>query len=205
MGKTKQAQKNLIVADQFLAVPRMAASAMIRLRNQAHPRNAAMDDVQQLGEMLRHYADSEAHKKQQFDVQSARWAQKLDELFGQIEQWLEPVKTVGLLEVHREAYVASGPSVPMETSTFKTEKLTVRITGKPVEFVPDVMGAGGLISVSVMGLTAARHGSVSLVLPADKNDWLWKKTNGLKDPDTFGFDANFLASQLQSLIPRERS
>ncbi|MGY2275145.1 MULTISPECIES: hypothetical protein [Pseudomonas] len=163
-----------------------------------------MDDVQQLGEMLRHYADSEAHKKQQFDVQSARWAQKLDELFGQIEQWLAPVKTVGLLEVHREAYVASGPSVPVETSTFKTEKLTVNITGKPVEFVPDVMGVGGLISVSVMGLTAARHGSVSLVLPADKNDWLWKKTNGLKDPDTFGFDANFLASQLQSLIPRER-
>jgi len=42
------------------------------------------------------------------------------------------------------------------------------------------------------------------VLPADKNDWLWKKTNGLKDPDTFAFDANFLAAQLQSLIPRDR-
>ncbi|AHC35670.1 hypothetical protein A7317_13370 [Pseudomonas fluorescens] len=163
-----------------------------------------MDDVQQLGEMLRHYADSEAHKKQQFDVQSARWAQKLGELFQQIEQWLEPVKTHGLLEVHREAYVASGPSMPVETSPFNTEKLTVQITGKNVEFVPEVMGAGGLICVSVMGLTAARHGSVSLVLPADKNDWLWKKTNGLKDPDTFGFDANFLAAQLQSLIPRER-
>lgn len=163
-----------------------------------------MDDVKQLGEMLRHYADSEAHKKQQFDVQSARWAQKLGELFGQIEQWLEPVKTVGLLEVHREAYVASGPSVSVETSTFKTEKLTVQITGKTVEFVPDVMGVGGFISVAVMGLTAARHGSVSLVLPADKNDWLWKKTNGLKDPDTFSFDANFLASQLQVLIPRDR-
>ena len=163
-----------------------------------------MDDVQQLGEMLRHYADSEAHKKQQFDVQSARWAQKLGELFGQIEQWLEPVKCAGLLEVHREGYIASGPSLPVETSPFKTEKLTVHITGKAVEFVPDVMGAGGLISVAVMGLTAARHGSVSLVLPAEKNDWLWKKTNGLKDPDTFAFDANFLASQLQSLIPRER-
>ncbi|TVT91258.1 hypothetical protein [Pseudomonas sp. RGB] len=164
-----------------------------------------MDDVQQLGEMLRHYADSEAHKKQQFDLQSARWAQKLGELFGQIEQWLEPFKTTGLLEVHREAYVASSPSLPVETSTFKTEKLTVHITGKTVEFVPDVMGASGSIAVSVMGLTAARHGSVSLVLPADKNDWLWKKTNGLKDPDTFAFDANFLASQLQSLIPRDRA
>ncbi|WP_426132702.1 hypothetical protein [Pseudomonas sp. PWP3-1b2] len=163
-----------------------------------------MDDVQQLGEMLRHYADSEAHKKQQFEVQSARWAQKLGELFGQIEQWLEPVKSAGLLEVHREAYVASNASVPSETSTFKTEKLIVQITGKSVEFVPEVMGVGGFISVSVIGLTAARHGSVSLVLPADKNDWLWKKTNGLKDPDTFTFNANFLASQLQSLIPRER-
>ncbi len=164
-----------------------------------------MDDVQQLGEMLRHYADSEAHKKQQFDVQSARWAQKLGELFEQIEQWMAPVKTAGLLEVQREAYVASAPSVPVETSTFNTEKLTIHITGKAVEFVPDVMGAGGFISVAVMGLTAARHGSVSLVLPADKNDWLWKKTNGLKDPDTYGFDANFLATQLQSLIPRERA
>ena len=163
-----------------------------------------MDDVQQLGEMLRHYADSEAHKKQQFELQSARWALKLGELFQQIEQWLEPVNTAGLLEVHREAYVASGPSVPVETSPFKSEKLTVQITGKNVEFVPDVMGVGGLFSVSVMGLTAARHGSVSLVLPADKNDWLWKKTNGLKDPDTFAFNANFLAAQLQSLIPRER-
>ena len=163
-----------------------------------------MDDVQQLGEMLRHYADSEAHKKQQLALQSARWAQKLGELFTQVEQWLEPINSVGLLEVHREAYVASGPSVPVETSTFKTEKLLVQITGKTVEFVPEVMGAGGLISVSVMGLTAARHGSVSLVLPADKHDWVWKKTNGLKDPDTSAFDANFLASQLQALIPRER-
>ncbi|AZF42741.1 hypothetical protein C4J87_2582 [Pseudomonas sp. R1-43-08] len=163
-----------------------------------------MDDVQQLGEMLRHYAESEAQKKQQFELQSARWAQKLGELFEQIEQWLEPVKRAGLLEVRQEAYVASSPSVPVEASTFKTEKLNVLITGKSVEFVPDVMGADGFISIAVMGLTAARHGSVSLVLPADKNDWLWKKTNGLKDPDTFGFDANFLATQLQSLIPRER-
>ena len=30
-----------------------------------------MDDVQQLGEMLRHYAESEAHKKQLFETQSA--------------------------------------------------------------------------------------------------------------------------------------
>ncbi len=163
-----------------------------------------MDDVQQLGEMLRRYAESETHKKQQFDVQSARWAHKLGELFEQVEQWLEPVKSAGLLEVHREVYVASGPSVPVDTSTFKTEKLTVLITGKSVEFVPEVMGTDGYIRVAVMGLTAARHGSVSLVLPADKNDWLWKKTNGLKDPDTFTFDANFLAAQLQSLIPRER-
>ncbi|WP_130909206.1 hypothetical protein [Pseudomonas mucidolens] len=163
-----------------------------------------MNDVQQLGEMLRHYADSEAHKRQQFEVQSAHWTQKITELFGQIGRWLEPVKSVGLLEVHREAYVAFGPSVAVETSTFKTEKLTINIAGKPVEFVPDVMGAGGLISLAVIGLTAARYGSISLVLPPGQNDWLWKKTNGLKDPDTFAFDANFLALQLQGLIPRER-
>jgi hypothetical protein len=164
-----------------------------------------MDDVQQLGEMLRHYAESEAHKKQLFEAQSAEWAKRIGELFDQIQQWLEPVKAPHLLEVSREAYVASGPSVPVETSTFKTEKLSIVIAGKPVEFVPDVMGVGGQISVAVMGFTAARYGSVSLVCLPPSTSWQWRKTNGLKDPDTFAFDANFLAQQLQSLIPRERS
>lgn len=164
-----------------------------------------MDDVQQLGEMLRHYADSEAHKKQLFESQSAEWARAIGELFDQIQQWLEPVLAPHLLEVSREAYVASGPSVPVETSTFKTEKLSILITGKPVEFVPDVMGAGGQISLAVMGFTAARYGSVSLINLPTPNGWQWRKTNGLKEADTFVFDANFLAQQLQSLIPRERS
>ncbi|MBV4545990.1 MULTISPECIES: hypothetical protein [Pseudomonas] len=162
-----------------------------------------MNDVQQLGEMLRHYAESEAHKKQLFTTQSAEWATRIGALFDQIEQWLEPVKAPNLLEVSREAYVASGPSVPVETSTFKTKKLSIVIAGKPVEFVPDVMGSGGQISLAVMGLTAARYGSISLVGLAD-GAWQWRKTNGLKDPDTFAFDANFLAQQLQSLIPRDR-
>jgi hypothetical protein len=163
-----------------------------------------MNDVQQLGEMLRHYAESEAHKKQLFTTQSAEWAARIGALFDQIEQWLEPVKAPNLLEVSREAYVASGPSVPVETSTFKTQKLSIVIAGKPVEFVPDVMGSGGQISLAVMGLTAARYGSISLVGLAD-GAWQWRKTNGLKDPDTFAFDADFLAQQLQSLIPRDRT
>ena len=163
-----------------------------------------MDDVQQLGEMLRHYAESEAHKKQLFESQSAVWATRIAELFDQIEQWLAPVKAPDLLEVSREAYVAFGASVPVESSTFNTEKLSILIAGKPVEFVPEVMGAAGLISLAVMGLTAARYGSVSLVCQPPSSGWQWRKTNGLKDPDTFTFDANFLAQQLQSLIPRER-
>lgn len=163
-----------------------------------------MDDVRQLGEMLTHYAESEAHKKQLFETQSAVWGERISGLFDQIEQWLAPVKRPGLLEVSREAYVAFGASVPVETSTFKTEKLTIEIAGKPVEFVPEVMGPAGLISLAVMGLTAARYGSISLVCQPPSTDWQWRKTNGLKDPDTFAFDANFLAQQLQSLIPRER-
>lgn len=163
-----------------------------------------MDDVQQLGEMLRHYAESEAHKKQLFESQSAVWAMRIGELFDQIEQWLAPVRTPNLLEVSREVYVAFGASVPVETSAFQSEKLSILIAGKPVEFVPEVMGAGGLITLAVVGLTAARYGSVSLVCLPPSTEWQWRKTNGLKDPDTFAFDANFLAQQLQSLIPRER-
>ena len=50
-----------------------------------------MDDVKQLGEMLRHYADSEAHKKQQHEAQAAVWAAQIEALYGQIEQWLAPI------------------------------------------------------------------------------------------------------------------
>ncbi|AMB84793.1 hypothetical protein AWM79_05500 [Pseudomonas agarici] len=164
-----------------------------------------MDDIRQLGEMLRHYAESEAHKRQLFDSQSAHWTARIGELFDHIEHWLEPVKAPHLLEVRREEYVAFGAGVAVETSTFKTQKLSIHIVGKAVEFVPEVMGAGGAISLAVVGLTAARYGSVSLVGVPGTGDWQWRKTNGLKDPDIFAFDANFLAAQLQSLIPRERA
>ncbi|EJL05267.1 MULTISPECIES: hypothetical protein [Pseudomonas] len=163
-----------------------------------------MDDVQQLGEMLRHYADSEAHKKQQHLAQSTVWAEQIQLLFGQIEHWLAPVMAPGLLELSREAYVAHGASVEAQASPFKTEKLTVSITGKPVEFVPEVMGVGGLVSLSIIGLASTRHGSISLICQPPSVQWQWRRTNGLKDPDTFVFDADFLAQQLQGLIPRER-
>lgn len=50
------------------------------------------------------------------------------------------------------------------------------------------------------GLVARRQ----LVCLLPSTDWQWRKTNGLKDPDIFAFDANFLAQQLQNLIPRDR-
>src|SRR3546814_14286875 len=104
-----------------------------------------------------------------------------------------------LLELSREAYVAHGPSVPAETSDFKTEKLTLFITGKPVEFIPDVMGSGGQISLAIMGLTATRYGSISLVCLPPSLQWQLRRTNGLKAPDIFTFAADFPAPQLQKI------
>lgn len=90
-----------------------------------------MDDIRQLGEMLRHYAESEAHKKQLFESQSAVWATRIGEVFDQIQQWLEPVQAPNLLEVSRELYVASGPSVPVELDLQdrKTDDCDCRKTG----------------------------------------------------------------------------
>ena len=163
-----------------------------------------MDDIRQLGEMLRHYADSEAHKKQQHQAQSLVWSEQIKVLYGQIEQWLAPVVAPGLLTLNRETYVAHGPSVPIETSGFKTEKLILTITGKPVEFVPEVMGVGGLVSLSIIGQASTSHGSIYLFCQPPSVQWQWRRTNGLKDADTLAFDADFLAQQLQSLITRDR-
>ncbi|WP_407309711.1 hypothetical protein [Pseudomonas sp. nanlin1] len=163
-----------------------------------------MDDIQQLGDMLRHYADSEANKQRTFDSHTALWSAHISALYDQIESWLAPVLAPDLLEIQRSPYVASNAQVPAEGSPFKSEKLTLLLTAKPVEFVPEVMGAGGAISLAVMGLTSARHGSISLVCQPPSSLWQWRKTNGLKEADTCPFDANFLALQLQGLIPRER-
>jgi hypothetical protein len=68
-----------------------------------------MNDVQQLGEMLRHYAESEAHKKQLFETQSQAGPAASSNCSARSSNgWNR--QAPNLLEVSREAYVAFGPS-----------------------------------------------------------------------------------------------
>lgn len=163
-----------------------------------------MDEIQQLGELLRQHALSEEHKKRQFEEQAAAWAASVARLYADIEQWLQPVQSEGLLEVQREPYVASSSAFPVTVSPFATEKLGVTITGKTVELVPEVMGAKGSITISVVGLPSDRYGSISLICLPPSSNWLWRKDRGIKEPDLFPFTADFFALQLQSLIPKVR-
>lgn len=61
-------------------------------QRRAHPKNTEIDEAQQLGEILRHYAKKRsAQVAILFESQSAVWETRIGELFDQIQQWLEPV------------------------------------------------------------------------------------------------------------------
>ena len=161
-----------------------------------------MDEVQQLGEMLKQYALSEDHKKQQFEAQCSHWTLSINALFERVEQWLQPLRDGGLMTVVREPYLATNANFPSTASPFASHKLTVTLALRSVEFVPEVMGAKGVISLSVMGLTSDRYGSISLVNTPPSEDWQWRKERGAKDPEVHLLTADYLAQQLQALIPR---
>lgn len=163
-----------------------------------------MDEIAQLGEMLRQHALSEEHKKHQFDEQTAAWAASIQQLYASIEQWLQPVLSEGLLELQREPYIAANAAFAATVSPFNTEKLAVTVTGKTVELVPEVMGAKGSITISVVGLPSDRYGSISLVCLPPSTEWAWRKDRGVNQPDLYPFTADFFAQQLQSLIPKVR-
>ncbi len=161
-----------------------------------------MDEVGQLGEMLKQYALSEEHKKQQFEAQCSHWTLSINALFEQIEQWLQPLTQSGLLEVTREPFLAANGAFPAPLSPFASHKLTIALALRSVEFVPEVMGAKGVVSLAVMGLTSDRYGSISLVCTPPSHDWQWRKDRGVKDPEVHLLTADYLAQQLQALIPR---
>ena len=163
-----------------------------------------MDEVRQLGELLTQYAASEEHKKDQFRQQCEHWRLQIANLFGRIEQWFEPLTASGRLGITREPLQASSAMYPLADSPFQTEKLLITLATRSVELVPEVMGNKGIIRISVQGLTSDRHGSLSLVNTPPSADWLWRKERGAKEPEVNVLDADFLALQLQALVPKTR-
>ncbi|MDE1166602.1 MAG: hypothetical protein PW845_14750 [Pseudomonas sp.] len=163
-----------------------------------------MDEVQNLGEMLKHYTLSEEQKKQQFEGQCGEWSISIDQLFETIEQWLQPLSATGLLDVQREPYQAASSVFPAPVSPFNSQKMSISLALRTVELIPEVMGPKGVISLSVMGLTSDRFGSISIVRTPPSADWLWRKDRGVKEPEVSPLTSDFLALQLQALIPKHR-
>jgi hypothetical protein len=166
--------------------------------------DGAMDEVQQLANMLQNYAAGEELKKQQFEAQCQAWGQGISDLYRDIEGWLAPLSGAGLLEITREPYIAVDSAFPLPVSPFVSEKLAVTLALRSVELIPQVMAAKGQIVISVVGLTSDRYGSISLVRPATGEAWQWRKDRGIKEPEVHELTADYLAVQLQGLIPRAR-
>jgi len=164
-----------------------------------------MDEVQQLGDLLKSYAASETQRKQQFLDQCEHWRSSIEALFSRIEQWLEPLTAEGLLSVSRESRTAFNGAYPLDTSPFHSEQLSITLALHVVELIPQVMGAAGAIQIAVAGLTSDRHGSLSLTNTPPSGDWQWRKERGAKEAEVHTLTADLLALQLQALIPRPRA
>lgn len=163
-----------------------------------------MDEVQQLATMLQNHAAGEELKKQQFEAQCQAWVQGIGDLYRNIEAWLAPLSAAGLLEITREPYIAVDSAFPLPLSPFVSEKLSITLALRSVELIPQVMAARGQVVISVVGLTSDRYGSISLVQPAAGEPWQWRKDRGIKEAEVHELTADYLALQLQGLIPRAR-
>jgi len=162
-----------------------------------------MDEIQRLGELLSANQRNEEQKHQQFHTGLAQWEASIKALYQQIEAWLKPLIDSGQISVEYEPHLAQSKGYPDENSPFRTQRMTLTIAGRQVAFIPDAMGAKGLVSVAATGLSVHAQEVVTLSCqdPAQGSQWLEKKRIGVKESDAQPFTADYFAKQLQALVP----
>lgn len=161
-----------------------------------------MDEVQRLGELLSANQRNEEHKHQQFHSDLARWESSILSLYAQIEGWMAPLKASGQMLFEYEPHQAQSKGYPDENSPFRTQRLTVSFAARQVVFIPDAMGAKGLISISASGLSVHAQEQVSLTLATEGGEWQMTRRIGVKESATHPFTADYFARQLQTLVPQ---
>ena len=164
--------------------------------------DAQMDEVQRLGELLEANKRNEEHKHQQFQADLAHWESSILGLYQQIESWLVPLKSNGQVLFEYEPHLAQSIGYPDEHSPFRTQRLTLSLAARQVVFVPDAMGAKGVVSVVVTGLSLHAQELISLTLAPQASDWQLTKRIGLKESSTHAFTIEYFARQLQTLVPQ---
>jgi len=162
-----------------------------------------MDEIQRLGELLSANQRNEDQKHQQFHTDLAQWEATILKLYEQIEQWLKPLIASGQISLDYEPHLAQSKGYPDENSPFRTQRMTLSIAGRQVVFVPDAMGAKGLVSIAATGLSLHGQEQVWLICtnPSGSADWVQKKRIGVKESEAQAFTADHFAKQLQSLVP----
>jgi hypothetical protein len=161
-----------------------------------------MDEVQRLGELLSANQRNEEHKHQQFHTDLARWESSILSLYDQIEGWMAPLKSSGQILFEYEPHQAQGKGYPDENSPFRTQRLTLSFAARQVAFIPDAMGAKGLISISVTGLSMHAQEQISLTLATEGGEWQMARRIGTKEQAAQSFTADLFARQLQTLVPQ---
>jgi len=163
-----------------------------------------MDELQQLAALLEQFSAAETQQQQQFVEQCREWQASIDGLFDTVEAWLQPLAERGLVTLQKTPHVAISDGWPVETSPFISHSLTVSLAHRSVTLLPVVMGSNGQTVVRIDGLTSDRHGSVSLVRMPASADWHWRKERGAQEAQSTLLTPQFLALQLQGLIPKPR-
>ncbi|WP_397448485.1 hypothetical protein [Pseudomonas sp. NA-150] len=160
-----------------------------------------MDEVQRLGELLDANKRNEERKHQQFQDDLVHWESSISSLYEQIEGWLAPLKSSGQLQFEYEPHLAQSKGYPDEHSPFRTQRMTLSFAARQVVFVPDAMGAKGVVSIGVTGLSLHAQEQISLSLAPQAHDWELTKRIGLKESSSHAFTLDYFAKQLQTLVP----
>lgn len=166
-------------------------------------RDEKMSEMSKLVELVRQKQESDVRSGETVDRVIQIWQEELLALASTIEQWVEPLRQEGMIEITRsDISVREEPNTEI-SRTYAARQLTLRIANKVIDVVPIArfcMGSHGRVDLE--GFKDWER--VYLTRTAETGDAKWqlvkKEYQAIKGPERENFNEDSFAKLLQSLF-----
>jgi hypothetical protein len=166
-------------------------------------RDKKMSEMSKLVELARQKQESDVRSGETVDRVIQIWQEELLALASTIEQWVEPLRQEGMIEITRsDISVREEPNTEI-SRTYAARQLTLRIANKVIDVIPIArfcMGSHGRVDLE--GFKDWER--VYLTRTAETGDAKWqlvkKEYQAIKGPERENFNEDSFAKLLQSLF-----
>lgn len=162
-----------------------------------------MSEMEKLVGLMRLKQDSDARSVANIDRVIGLWQEEIISLTSTIEQWIEPLKLEGLVEITRSDVAIREEPTPEISRTYTARQLTLRFGNNVIEVSPVArfcVGSTGRIDLA--GFKGWEQ--VYLTRTAAGTDTHWqlvkKEYQAIRGPERETFNEDSFAKLLQSLF-----